>query len=217
MSETTCKPLHFVASSRRDLSALPEDVQDVFGAALLGALRGEVSPNARAFGEGLPGRVLKLAQAHHGDTYRLAYTVAFPRAVYVLHAFKRKSPKRIGTPLRDIELVRARLRGAAEHYQEHYHTWGDAMSDDTTVHDSTGNVFADMGLADAETRLAKAELARALRKALEERGLDHGAAAELLAIGPPDLSDLTCGKLGRFSLERLEGFLDVLDVEPAPR
>lgn len=91
------------------------------------------------------------------------------------------------------------------------------MSDDTTVHDSTGNVFADMGMADAETRLAKAELARALRKALEERGLDQGAAAELLGISHPDVSDLTCGKLARFSLEQLEGLLDVLDVESAPR
>ncbi len=91
------------------------------------------------------------------------------------------------------------------------------MSDDTMVHDSTGNVFADMGMADAETRLAKAGLARVARKALDERGLDHGAAAELLAISPPDVSDLRCGKLGRFTVERLEGFLNVLDVESAPR
>jgi phage-related protein len=103
---------------------MPEDVQDVFGAALLDAQYGDAPPNVRAFGEGLPGRVLKLAQAHHGDTYRLAYTVALPRAVYVLHAFKKKSARRIGTPLRDIELVRARQRGAAEHYQEHYLTRG---------------------------------------------------------------------------------------------
>jgi phage-related protein len=103
---------------------MPEDVQDVFGAALLDAQHGEIPFKARAFGEGLPGRVLKLAQAHHGDTYRLAYTVAFPRAVYVLHVFEKKSTKGIGTPYPDLELVRTRLRGAAEHYQQHYLTWG---------------------------------------------------------------------------------------------
>ena len=91
------------------------------------------------------------------------------------------------------------------------------MSDDTMVHDSTGNVFADMGLADAETRLAKAELARAIRKALEELGLDEASAAELLGISPLDVSDLTVGKLARFSLERLERFLNALDVECASR
>jgi len=91
------------------------------------------------------------------------------------------------------------------------------MSDETTIHDSTGNVFADMGMADAETRLAKAELARAIRKALEERGLDQGAAAELLGISQPDLADLTCGQLARFSLERLGRFLNALDLESASR
>ena len=91
------------------------------------------------------------------------------------------------------------------------------MSDETTVHDSTGNVFADMGMADAETRLAKAEIARAIRKVLEERGLDEGAAAELLGIGQPEVADLTCGKLARFSMERLERFLNVLEVQSASR
>jgi predicted XRE-type DNA-binding protein len=92
-----------------------------------------------------------------------------------------------------------------------------AMSDETTVHDSTGNVFADMGMPDAETRLAKAELARSIRKVLEQRGLDPSAAAELLGISQPDVADLTCGKLARFSMERLERFLNALEVESASR
>jgi predicted XRE-type DNA-binding protein len=91
------------------------------------------------------------------------------------------------------------------------------MSDDTTIHDSTGNVFADMGMADAETRLAKAELARAIRKVLEERGLDEASAAELLGISQPDISDLRVGKLARFSMERLERFINALDVGSASR
>jgi len=91
------------------------------------------------------------------------------------------------------------------------------MSDDTAVHDSTGNVFSDMGMPDAETRLAKAELARAIRKLLEERRLDDRAAAELLGISQPDVSDLTCGKLARFSVEGLERFRNALDMESASR
>jgi len=42
---------------------------------------------------------------------------------------------------------------------------------DTEVHDSTGNVFEDLGLANPEERLAKAELARVMRKMVKERAL----------------------------------------------
>lgn len=91
------------------------------------------------------------------------------------------------------------------------------MSDETMVHDSTGNVFADMGMADPETRLAKAELARAIRKLLEEQGLEQAAAAERLGISQADVSDLTCGKLAGFSMERLEGFLNVLGIVSVSR
>ena len=81
------------------------------------------------------------------------------------------------------------------------------------VHDSSGNVFADMGARDAEERLAKAELARVIRKAIDERDMTQAEAAELLRITQPDVSDLTRGKLARFSMERLERFLNALDLE----
>ena len=87
------------------------------------------------------------------------------------------------------------------------------MNDQTVVHDSTGNVFVDMGMPDADARLAKAELARAIRKILEERGLKQTDAARLLGIAQPDVSDLVRGKLARFSMERLERFLNSLDRE----
>lgn len=81
------------------------------------------------------------------------------------------------------------------------------------VHDSTGNVFEDMGMRDAEERLAKAELARVIRNELRERGLTQSEAAEMLGVKQPDISDLTRGKLARFSMERLERFLNALDLE----
>ena len=81
------------------------------------------------------------------------------------------------------------------------------------VHDSTGNVFEDMGMRDAEERLAKAELARVIRTEIRARRLSQVEAAELLGVKQPDISDLTRGKLARFSLERLERFLNALDLE----
>lgn len=87
------------------------------------------------------------------------------------------------------------------------------MGEDMTVHESSGNVFRDMDSRDAEERLAKAELARAIRKELQERGLKQTEAAELLGISQPDVSDLVRGKLARFSIERLERFLNALDMD----
>ena len=96
------------------------------------------------------------------------------------------------------------------------------MSDDTAVHDSSGNVFADMGMADAESRLAKAELARAIRGILRTRGLTQIEAARILGITQPDVSNLVRGKLSRFSEQKLQEFLLLLGMDvtvtisPAP-
>jgi phage-related protein len=58
--------------------------------------------------------ILEIVENHHGDTYRAVYTVKFERAVYVLHAFQKKSRKGIKTPQEDIDLVRRRLRIAEQ-------------------------------------------------------------------------------------------------------
>jgi predicted XRE-type DNA-binding protein len=84
---------------------------------------------------------------------------------------------------------------------------------DSTVYDSSGNIFEDLGLPNPEERLAKAELARVIRTILRERGLTQAQAAELLGIKQPDVSDLVRGKLARFSMERLERFLNALDMD----
>lgn len=85
--------------------------------------------------------------------------------------------------------------------------------EDLKVHNSSGNIFEDMGMRDAEERLAKAELARLLRKTIRDRGLTQAKAAIILGIQQPDVSDLVRGKLSRFSITRLERFLNALDLE----
>jgi predicted XRE-type DNA-binding protein len=81
------------------------------------------------------------------------------------------------------------------------------------VEPSSGNVFEDLGLPDAAARLAKAELARVIRKIVADKGWTQRRAAEALGIAPPDMSDLARGKLARFSQERLERFLNALDMD----
>jgi len=88
---------------------------------------------------------------------------------------------------------------------------------------SSGNVFADMGLPNAEELLAKADLAIQISRIIEERELTQAEAAELLAIDQPKVSALVRGRMEGFSIERLTRFLNALgqDVEivvrPKPR
>jgi predicted XRE-type DNA-binding protein len=83
------------------------------------------------------------------------------------------------------------------------------------VEDSSGNVFADLGLPDPEERLAKADLAIAIARSIRERGLTQAQAAELLGIAQPDVSNVVRGRLSGYSIERLTRLLNRLgqDVE----
>lgn len=74
----------------------------------------------------------------------------------------------------------------------------------------SGNVFADLGLPDAEERLAKAELAIQINDLIEQKKLTQTAAAKLLGIDQPKISALSKGKLSGFSMERLFKFLNIL-------
>ena len=81
------------------------------------------------------------------------------------------------------------------------------------VQRSSGNVFADLGLPNADARLAKAELARVIRAIVKGKNWTQRRAADVLGIAAPDVSDLMRGKLARFSQERLERFLNALDMD----
>ena len=112
------KPVFWMASSRKDLKAFPKAVQSDVGYALFAAQRGEEYRSVKAL-KGFGGRsVLEIVAPHDGDTYRAVYTVKFEDAVYVLHAFQKKSTKGIATPQREIDLIRRRLADAEQHYKE---------------------------------------------------------------------------------------------------
>lgn len=74
----------------------------------------------------------------------------------------------------------------------------------------SGNVFADLGLPDADELLAKADLALAITKLIQQRGLKQAEAAELLGINQPKVSALMRGRLSGFSIERLIKYLCTL-------
>jgi len=95
-------------------------------------------------------------------------------------------------------------------------------SDPIRVIGSSGNVFADMGVAEPEEELAKAQLASHIRRTIQRRRLTQVEAARIMGLDQPKVSALVNGRLGGFSSDRLMRFLVVLgqDVEivvKAPR
>lgn len=92
-------------------------------------------------------------------------------------------------------------------------THDERNADETEVEASSGNVFADLALPNPEERLAKAELVRVVRRTIKNNGWTQRKAATVLGIAESDMSDLMRGKLARFSLERIDRFLNALDFE----
>lgn len=112
------KPVRWVGSSRRDLKTFPRAVQRHIGQALYAAQCGEEYPSVKAL-KGFGGRsVLEIVAPHGTGTYRAVYTVRFRDAIYVLHAFQKKSTTGRATPGKEIALIAERLAAAERDHRE---------------------------------------------------------------------------------------------------
>lgn len=111
----TEKAVFWMGSSLDDLKEFPREVQDQMGYALyiaqLGGKHSSVKPMKGFSGAG----VLEIVDDYHGDTFRAVYTVKLAEAIYVLHAFQKKSKTGISTSKQDLDLIQARLKTAIEH------------------------------------------------------------------------------------------------------
>jgi phage-related protein len=117
MTPDDVKPVEWVGSSYDDFTAFPKQVQQEMGHALYLAQCGEMHVSAKPLrGFGGAG-VVELVEADRHGSYRAVYTVKFWNAVYVLHAFQKKSKKGIATPREEIELVKHRLKVAEENHK----------------------------------------------------------------------------------------------------
>ncbi len=108
------KRLVWVGASRKDFSAFPDDIKSEVGYALFQAQQGPRHRKAKSLtGFGGAG-IVEIVSSFQGDVFRTVYTVRFASAVYVLHAFQKKSKTGITTPQSEIDLVRRRLRDAEQ-------------------------------------------------------------------------------------------------------
>lgn len=106
------KPCVFLGDSLRRLRSFPPEVRARIGYALYQAQAGREALAVKAL-KGFGGRgVLEVVEDNDGNAYRTVYTLRFARAVYVLHAFQKKSTRGIATPKREVDLIKRRLQDA---------------------------------------------------------------------------------------------------------
>ena len=101
----------WIGSSKDDISALPGPVKASFGHRLRQVQDGETPLDMKPltqFGTG----VFELRERFDKNAYRLVYVVSLKKAIYVLHAFIKKSKSGIGLPKQDAELIETRLKRA---------------------------------------------------------------------------------------------------------
>ena len=112
------RPVTWLGSSRADLKRFPQQVRRDVGNALYAAQHGETDPAAKPL-KGFGGaRVMEIVDRHDTNTYRAVYTAQFDEAIYMLHAFQKKSTSGIATPKPEIDLIRRRLADAQRLHRE---------------------------------------------------------------------------------------------------
>lgn len=112
------KPIHWVGSAKKDLAAFPGPARREVGFALYLAQLGMRAMQVKAL-RGFGGAsVLEIVVEHESNAFRTVYTVAFPKAVYVLHAFQKKSKSGSATPREDVAIIKRRFAAAAIAYRQ---------------------------------------------------------------------------------------------------
>jgi phage-related protein len=105
------RPLIWRGASKAEFAAFPRTVQREMGYALFLAQMGERhSAMTKTLGGFGGAAVIEVRESYDGNAYRAVYTVRYADAVYVLHAFQKKSKKGFATPKAEIDLIEKRLK-----------------------------------------------------------------------------------------------------------
>jgi phage-related protein len=102
------KPSIWRATSKADFAAFPSAVQREMGYALFLAQMGDrhmtMARTLKGFGSAT---VIEVRDSYQGNAHRAVYTVRYAEAIYVLHAFQKKSTRGIGTPQLELRLIKS--------------------------------------------------------------------------------------------------------------
>ena len=200
------RSLGWIGSSLVDLKDFPAPVVREIGYALHQAQSGGKSSQAKPL-HGFGGAsVLEIVENFQTDAYRAVYTVRFEEAIYVLHCFQKKSTRGKATPKPDLDAITRNLKIAEEKHRQFLLPNGTQSQ----ITHGSGNVFADLGLPDAEELQWKARLLDEIGRIIQSKGWTSLEAAKRAGIGQEETSYLLNGRITAFSVERLLVVLNLL-------
>ena len=103
------RPISWVKAARKSFEAFPQGAQDEIMEALTIAAEGDKAEIAKPM-KGLGSGVFEVALKYRTDAYRTVYALQLADAIWVVHAFQKKSTQGIKTPRKEIDLIRERLK-----------------------------------------------------------------------------------------------------------
>ncbi len=109
MATRDTRPINWISAARRDFDDFPLDARDIILDALTVAADGGMARIVKPM-KGLGSGVFEVALRYRGNAFRVVYAVQINDALWVVHAFMKKSTQGIRTPRHEIELIRDRLK-----------------------------------------------------------------------------------------------------------
>ena len=107
------REIAWIKAARKEFGKFPVSAQRIMARALTVAAEGGKADIARPM-KGLGSGVFEIALPYRSDAYRVVYAVQIDEAVWVVHAFQKKSTIGIKTPQKDIDLIRERIKRLKE-------------------------------------------------------------------------------------------------------
>lgn len=107
------RPVSWIRAARKEFETFPEGARAICLAALTITAEGGKADIAKPM-HGMGTGVFEIALPFRGEAYRVVYAVQIAEDIWVVHAFQKKSTQGIKTPQRDIDLIKARLKGLKE-------------------------------------------------------------------------------------------------------
>lgn len=107
------KEIVWIKAALKDFEKFPAGAREIMQSALVIAAEGRKADIAKPM-KGLGAGVMEIALPYRTDAYRVVYAVQIGDAIWVVHAFQKKSTKGIATPQKEVELIKARLKRIKE-------------------------------------------------------------------------------------------------------
>jgi phage-related protein len=111
--QRSTRPVSWIKAARKEFDRFPDGARERILQALDIAAEGRTAGIAKPM-TGLGAGVYEIALPFRGDAYRAVYTVQFRDAVWVVHAFQKKSRQGLKTPQSEIDVIRTRMARLVE-------------------------------------------------------------------------------------------------------